>query len=376
MFSIYQDSLNQLQALGRLRQLSPRDGLDFSSNDYIALADDPRLKAAITEALDRGVAVGSSGSRLLRGNDPELEVLEAEAATYFGAEAALFYGSGFMANYAILTGLPQKGDMIVLDELIHASSHDGARASRADHTTARHSDLQAFEDAIKKWRASGGVGRIWIVVESLYSMDGDRAPLKDLMALADRHSAMLLIDEAHATGVFGPGGRGLSAPYEGRENVIALHTCGKALGASGALVCGPKILCDFLINRSRPFIYATAPSPLMAAAVRESLRILAQEPWRREKLAALVAQMGQGVARLGGVASGSQIQPIVIGDPARTMALAAALQKRGFDIRGVRPPTVPEGTSRLRVSVTLHANSQTIKTMLNALQEEQEQLGG
>lgn len=370
----YGDALDKLNALGRLRSLSPRAGLDFSSNDYLALANHPRLKLAIKLAVDRGVAVGSGGSRLLRGNDPEIEALEAEASSHFGAASALFFSSGFMANYAILTCLPQTGDLIVMDELIHASSHDGARASRAPYRTARHSDVQDFESVINGWRAEGGTGRIWIAVESLYSMDGDRAPLADLMALADRHDAMMIVDEAHASGAFGPDGRGFSAPFEGRENLVLLHTCGKAMGVSGALVCLPQVLRDFMINRSRPFIFSTAPSPLQAAAVREALRILVDEPDLRTRLLTLIELMGQGVAQIGGMASGSQIQPIIIGDPVRTMALAAALQSRGFDVRGVRPPTVPDGTSRLRVSVTLHVDQLAIADMLDVLKSEMDEL--
>lgn len=201
-------------------------------------------------------------------------------------------------------------------------------------------------------------------------MDGDRAPLKDLMVLADRHDGFLLIDEAHATGVYGPNGRGLAAAFEGRENVVTLHTCGKALGASGALVTGPRTLCDYLVNRCRPFIYATAPSPLMAVAAQEALAVLQEEPDRRDRLADLVSFAAQELMKRCGVAaSGSQILPVIVGDNRRTMALAAALQARGFDIRGIRPPTVPEGSSRLRISLTLNVDEAAISAMIEALVE-------
>ncbi|TIN32778.1 MAG: aminotransferase class I/II-fold pyridoxal phosphate-dependent enzyme, partial [Mesorhizobium sp.] len=295
----------------------------------------------VAAALADGTAVGATGSRLLRGNDPEHEALEAKAAAFFGAERALFFGGGYVANFAVLTTLPQKGDLIVLDELIHASAHEGARAGRAEVSLVGHNDADAVDDAIATWRAKGGVGRPWIVAESLYSMDGDRAPLGELTEIADRHDAFLFVDEAHATGVYGPDGRGLAHDLEGRENVVVLHTCGKALGASGALITAPGVLCDFLVNRCRPFIYATAPSPLMAVAAATALDIVADEPERRARLARLLAIAGKRTEQLGLPVSGSQIMPVIVGDNARAMALAEALQARSFDVRGIRPPTVP-----------------------------------
>ncbi|BCH35104.1 8-amino-7-oxononanoate synthase [Mesorhizobium sp. L-8-10] len=366
----YDASLRGLARKDRLRTLAPRAGLDFSSNDYLGLAASKRLGEAVAAAIARGTPVGATGSRLLRGNSPEHEALEADAAAFFGAERALFFGSGYIANFALLTTLPQKGDLLILDDLAHASMHEGARAGRAEFKLAAHNDIDAVEDAITRWRAEGGMGRIWIAVESLYSMDGDRAPMARLIALADRHEAFLVVDEAHATGIWGPNGRGLAAAFEGRDNTVALHTCGKALGASGALVTGPGLLCDYLVNRCRPFIYSTAPSPLMAVAVREALAMLSDEPQRRVQLQERVAFAGRQLAERCGVApSGSQIQPFVIGDNRRTMAVAAALQARGFDIRGIRPPTVPEGTSRLRISLTLNVDEADICAMVEALVE-------
>ncbi|MEI9402588.1 8-amino-7-oxononanoate synthase [Mesorhizobium argentiipisi] len=366
----YDTTLQGLARKDRLRTLSPRTGLDFSSNDYLGLAASKRLGDAVAAAIARGTPVGATGSRLLRGNAPEHEELEADAARFFGTERALFFGGGYIANFALLTALPQKGDLLVLDQLAHASVHEGARAGRAEFVLAAHNDVDAFEDAIKHWRAEGGKGRVWIAVESLYSMDGDFAPMENLVALADLHEAFIIVDEAHATGVWGPDGRGLAAAFEGRDNIVALHTCGKALGASGALVTAPRTLCDYLVNRCRPFIYATAPSPLMAVAAREALAMLSGEPTRRVRLQEIVASTGRLLAeRFGVVPSGSQIQPFVIRDVRRTMAVAAALQVRGFDIRGIRPPTVPEGTSRLRISLTLNVDEAAISAMIDALVE-------
>jgi 8-amino-7-oxononanoate synthase len=366
----YVAALQELEADNRRRTLKPRAGMDFSSNDYLALADAPRMKRAVAAALASGTPIGSGGSRLLRGNCEEHEVLEAEAARFFGAETAVFFGGGYVANFAVLTTLPQKGDLLVLDTLVHASIHEGARAGRAEFRHAVHNDSQSFESVIRDWRAKGGVGRIWIVVESLYSMDGDFAPLEELVAIADRYEAFLLVDEAHATGVYGAQGRGLTAAYEGHDNLIVVHTCGKALGAVGALVTMPRVLRDFMVNRCRPFIFATAPSPLMAVAVREALLILQQEPEHQHRLARLVAFAHQQMSERGSPsASRSQIMPYIVGDNMRAMSFASALQARGFDIRGIRPPTVPAGTARLRISLTLNVSEDDVRAMLDALFE-------
>ncbi len=375
MLRRYEDALAGLEERGRLRKLALPAGYDFTSNDYLGLADSPELQEAVRAAIERGVAVGAGGSRLLRGNVPEHEILEAEAAAFFGAETALYFSSGFSANYALFAALPQRGDLIVYDALIHASAHDGMRASRAERAKAAHNDANAFEDKLRAWRAGGGKGCAWIAVESLYSMDGDRAPLEDLAAVADRHDAVLVIDEAHATGVFGADGRGLGAWLEGRPNVVSLHTCGKALGAAGALLCLPKVMRDFLVNTSRPFIFSTAPSPLIAAAVRAGVKLCKEQPERRERLASLIAFANAAIeARCGVEPSGSQILPVIVGHDARAAALAAALRGYGYDIRAIRPPTVPEGTARLRIALTLNTSQELAGAMIETLGVELERL--
>jgi 8-amino-7-oxononanoate synthase len=367
----YQAQLHELADQSRLRTLDARSGLDFTSNDYLGLAASRRLAGTVTAAIARGTPIGAGGSRLLRGNAPEHAELEAAAAAFFHTERTLFFGSGYVANFAVFSTLPQRDDLVIVDELVHASAREGVRAGRAATVDARHNDVNAVEAAIRGWRTDGGRGRIWIAVESLYSMDGDRAPLCDLMTLADRYDAFLVVDEAHATGVFGPNGRGLSASFEGRANVIVLHTCGKALGGAGALVSLPRVLCDFLVNRCRPFIYSTAPSPLMAVATLEALAILESEPERREDLARLVAYAGSELqSRCGLPISGSQILPVIIGDDRRTMQIALGLRERGFDVRGVRPPSVPQGTARLRISLTLNVNECDIAALFDALADE------
>jgi 8-amino-7-oxononanoate synthase len=376
MHKTHERALEALTRRGRHRALVTAVGADFASNDYLGLASSRELRDAAQAALARGVPVGAGGSRLLRGNHREHEALEAEAAAFFGAESALFFGSGFMANVAVFSTLPQRGDLVVHDALIHASVHDGMRAGKAERADAAHNDPSAIEDAIKDWRAAGGIGTPWVAVESLYSMDGDRAPLGDLMEIVDRHDGILVVDEAHATGVYGPDGRGLAAGLEGRPNVVAVHTCGKALGVMGALVLGPQVLADFLVNRCRPFIYATAPSPLVTALVRASLLVCRFETARRERLQRLVAFAGRQLEACCGIAlSGSQIQPLIVGTDERAVKLAAAMQARGFDVRAVRPPTVPEGTARLRLSLTLNVDEAAVEALAGALAEELAKLG-
>ena len=364
----YEKTLDGLERKGRRRALVSSGGIDFTSNDYLALAASPRLKAAMTAAIARGVPVGAGGSRLLRGNHGEHEALEAEAAAFFGVERTLFFGSGYAANTALFSTLPQRDDLIVHDALIHASAYEGIAAGKAPAVAAAHNDVDAFADAIGQWRRAGGTGRPWIAVESLYSMDGDRAPLADLSALAARHNGFLVIDEAHATGVFGPDGRGLAADLEGRENVVVLHTCGKALGVSGALVGASAVLCDYLVNRARNFIYSTAPSPLVAAAVREALAALVDEPERRAAFDGLRSFANRALFEtLGTEGSGSQILPIPIGDNGRALRIAARMRAEGYDIRAIRPPTVPEGTARLRIAITLNVDRAAIGQMLQRL---------
>lgn len=362
--------LQRLVRKGQYRSLSAARGFDFTSNDYLGLAASPRLRHGVINALENGVPVGAGGSRLLRGNHPEHEALELQAAAFFKAERMLYFGSGYLANLAILGTLPQRGDLILHDSLVHASTLAGIAASRATAVAVPHNDLDAFDAAIWRWRQSSGKGQAWIAVESLYSMDGDRAPLMALAELAHRHGGFLIIDEAHATGVDGPDGRGLAAELEGRANIITVHTCGKALGCSGALVGANQVLCDILVNRARPFIYATAPSPLAAAAVREALRISATEPQRRAELKGLTSFANEYLSqRLGIGCSGSQILPVEIGDVARTLRIAELMQDHGFDIRAIRPPTVPRGTARLRLSITLNVDKPTIARMIDCLSD-------
>ena len=362
--------LAKLEERRRLRALTPRSGVDFSSNDYLGLAASDELRDAARQALAEGVALGSGGSRLLRGNCVEHAALEERAAHVFGSESALYFATGFAANMALLSTLPQRGDLILYDQLVHASAHDGMRLSRAECRPFPHNDPATLDAILADWRRSGGKGMAWIAVESLYSMDGDRAPLAELAEVADRNGAILLIDEAHATGVFGAQGEGLAGALHNRPNVITLHTLGKALGCEGALVCGPLIVREFLVNRARSFIFSTAPSPFSARIAMRALELIQDQPERRDRLHALIDHAASRLAPLGIVPSGSQIIPVIVGEDARTMRLAERIQKAGYDVRGIRPPTVPEGTSRLRISLTLNANESDIDGLAAILEEQ------
>ena len=367
-FADLEANLKLLSSVGRRRSLERLGGSDFASNDYLGLAQSIELREAAADALNRQVPVGAGGSRLLRGNHAEHEALEESASSYFGAESALYFASGFAANMTLFATAPQRGDLVVYDEWIHASVHDGLARTRAERAVARHNDAQAIDDAIVGWRAGGGVGRVWIAVESLYSMDGDGPDLAELDALASRREAVLVIDEAHATGVLGPGGRGRAAFLEGRENVVTVHTCGKALGTAGALVCGPRVLKEFLVNRGRAFIFSTAPSPLVAAVTRAAIDLCERSDSRREELRRRVDGATRALSRYCGLTgSGSHVVPIVVGEDGAAVELAAGLRARGFDVRAIRPPTVPVGTARLRVALTLNVTESAVESLFQAL---------
>lgn len=352
------------------RTLQPIRGIDFTSNDYLALGSSDTIRSSLQSKLSQGVPFGAGASRLLRGNHSEHTELEQFAANYFGSEKALYLSSGYLANYGILTTLPKRNDIIVYDALMHASARDGIFSSLAKGVKVPHNNADAVESVLSKWtnRRSGAMA--WIVVESIYSMDGDVAPLADLFEIADRYGAMLIVDEAHATGVWGSNGRGFTENYEGHPNLVTLHTCGKAIGVSGAIVCASGQIIDYLITRCRPFIYSTAPPPILAAAVHEALALIKAEPQRRHDLHQLIQYANrQMVETLNLSGSGSQIIPIIIGDEEKTLRVAARLQQQGFDIRAIRPPTVPKGTSRLRVSITLNVSESQIMSMFGELQK-------
>ena len=362
----FDPELSRLKALGRYRSLKLPAGLDLSSNDYLGLSEHPALRQAAIEALQGGIEIGASASRLLRGHRQAHAELEAFAADYFDSPRSLFFTNGYQANFALVTALVKRDDTIVFDALCHASMRDGIYAVRSASLKIPHNDLDAFEHALKAPRAAGT--NVWILVESVYSMDGDMAPVRELLALAEKYDAMLIVDEAHGTGVCGASGRGATEELSdlgfSHDRLIVLHTCGKALGVAGALVCASKPIIDYLINTARPFVYSTAPMPLQAVLVQRALELVQEEPERRQELAALKAHVAKC---LPGVSVLSQIVPIIIGGDDAAVALASALQAEGFDIRAIRPPTVPEGTARLRLSLRVGVTTDQLTAFAEAL---------
>lgn len=346
----FTETLESLKAQGRYRILALPDGADLTSNDYLGMAAHPALRCAAIEALEGGIDLGAAGSRLLRGHTQAHESLEAYAADYFGAERALYFSSGFQANLALFTSLADRHDAVIYDSLIHASVREGLQAGWARAVKFAHNDLNDLEDKIKLVRDQAQ--NLFIAVESVYSMDGDVAPLPEIMALARRYDAVVIVDEAHASGIYGERGRGFCwdiVQAQGYENLITLHTCGKAIGIAGGLVCAEAEVIDYMINCARPFIYSTAPMPLQALLVQKSLEILDTEDGRvrRGRLFEICAR---AKTLLGG--PGTQIVPVILGGDERAVAVARALQAEGFDVRAIRPPSVPEGTARLRVSLS------------------------
>ena len=372
----YRAELENLERKNLLRSLVAINGVDFTSNDFLGLRRSPSIRKAVIRAVEGGVPVGSGGSRLLRGNSPEHVELEHKAAALFKCDKALYFANGFLANFAVLTALPKRHDLIVFDELSHASIREGILSSFAKSVKVPHNDADAVERVLSKWYPTRLKQAIaWIVVESLYSMDGDFAPLSELLQIAERYGAMLLVDEAHATGVWGENGHGLTERFEGHDQLIAVHTCGKALAVAGGLVCGPRILIDFMVNKSRSFIYSTAPPPINAVAVSAALDLVETDVRRREQLQQLIKFANQKIEQLFGMkANGSQIIPFVIGDDQQALRVAKTMQAAGFDVRAIRPPTVPEGTARLRISITLNVSESEISMFFDTLHEVMESI--
>jgi 8-amino-7-oxononanoate synthase len=345
--------LADLESRVQLRHLETVRGINLGSNDYLGLSVDPRMKQAIREALDSAPRVASTGSRLLSGHDEAWTSVENDFAQWIGTEGALYFTSGYAANIGLLSAIIRPEDAVFSDSANHASLIDGIRLAKCKRVIFPHLDLNALEAELR-WSLSGSGAR-FIVVESIFSMDGDRAPLRDLAALAARYDAELIVDEAHASGVCGPGGRGCVAEAGLAGRVFAsVHTCGKALAASGAFVCGSEALRRFLINRSRIFIFSTAMPPYFSAQVATGMRLAASAETERAHVANLGvflrnALQGNGFDIAG---SDSHIVPIILGSNDAALAFASHLQLRGYGIRAVRPPTVPSGTARLRVSLT------------------------
>lgn len=347
--------------------------LAFCSNDYLGLANHPALaEAATVAAAEQGF--GSSAARLVSGDFPAHRELEARLAAYCGCPAALVFPSGYQTNLGVLTALAGPDDLIVSDALNHASLIDGCRLSRARVAVYPHGDARAAERLLAEGTAAR---RRLLVTESIFSMDGDAAPLADLADLAARHDAILILDEAHAFGVLGPRGRGLSAAA-GIEPDVLIGTLGKAVGAAGGFVAGSNLLRDFLVNRARTFIFTTALPPPVAAAATAALALLdgREGEERRVRLRDRRAWLAQRLAALRPLTlpgfvdcPGSPILPFVLGTEARALAVSAALAERGVFVPAIRPPTVPQGTARLRITLSAAHEQHDLETLVRALGE-------
>ena len=355
-----------LQAQGLLRSLNAPAGIDLSSNDYLNLSRHPLLLARLIEGAARE-GCGSTGSRLLRGERECFAAVERRFARFKQTERSLYFGAGYLANVAVLTTLAEEGDVIFSDERNHASLIDGMRLSRARTVVFPHNDPATLQRLLNGTTTNG---LRFIVVESLFSMDGDVAPLVEYVAIARAAGAALVVDEAHAVGIYGARGSGLIEAAGVADDVcVSINTAGKALGVSGAFVAGPAWAIEYLVQRARPFVFSTAPPPALADALEASLTVVEEEPERRERLLARSAFLRARLPAAGvDVADGmSQIVPVAVGDNARAVAVARALQRGGFDVRAIRPPSVPDGTARLRVSVNAGLSEEVLDRFVAAL---------
>jgi 7-keto-8-aminopelargonate synthetase-like enzyme len=387
-------ALDSLRALGRYRTLALPAGVDFTSNDYLGYGSGRRGPSAGTPArsasegeavslacasgwcpeapINRDLSRSGMASRLLRGQQPVWEEVEARLARWHGAEAALVMTSGYVANEGLLATVIEPGDWVASDRFNHASIIDGLRLTKAERFVYRHLDLGHLEDGLRAAARSRPPGReLFVATESLFGMEGDLAPLAELAGLAARHGAHLIVDEAHATGCFGPAGSGCVDAAGLRNAVLAtVHTGGKALGVAGAYVCGPARLKELLVNRCRHFIFTTALPPAVGAWWLDVLPHVAADGPGRASLHAGAALFRAELARRGVKAGGGHyIVPVVLGEDGRAVEAARRLRAAGWDVRAIRPPTVPPGTARLRLSLHADHDAETLRAAAAAVAE-------
>lgn len=379
--SFFQEHLEDLQARQLRRALKPANGpqgawidldgrriLNFSSNDYLGLAADPRLADAARQALEQE-GVGAGASRLISGHLSAHRRLEQTLAEFKKTEAALVFSTGYMANVGILSSILDRDDVVFSDRLNHASIVDGIILSRAQLKRYPHADMEALEDLLK---VSDQRQKKLIVTDSVFSMDGDIAPLDRIVDLAERYGALVMVDEAHGLGVMGQSGRGVVEHFGVSDRIdIQMGTLSKAAGCLGGYVCGSRRLIDYLVNAARSFIYTTALPPMVAAASRRGIEIIRDEPQRRERLWHLTGRLRQGLLEMGLDVMRSQtpIVPVLLGDQERAVACAEDLLGQGIWCPAIRPPTVPAQTSRLRVTVTAAHTDEDIDRLLAALRD-------
>lgn len=351
---------------GPLLTVDGRELLSFCSNDYLGLAADPRIAEALCDGARR-YGVGSGAAHLVSGHSSAHHALEEALAAFTGRERALLFSTGYMANLAVIAALVRRGDQVFEDRLNHASLVDGGLLSQARFKRYAHADVDALVDQL----GEAGHGRRLVVTDGVFSMDGDVAPLGRLATACAEHHAWLLVDDAHGLGVLGEGGRGSldAAGLEQDEVPILMGTLGKAFGTAGAFVAGSEVLIETLIQQARPYVYTTAAPPAVAQATLASLRIVETEQWRRDRLVELVARFRREAAGLGLalMVSETPIQPIVAGSAEQALAWSRALEEAGILVTAIRPPTVPAGSARLRVTFSASHTDQQLDRLLDAL---------
>ena len=341
--------------------------LAFCSNDYLGLANDPALIAAAQEGARR-YGIGSGASPLITGHMAPHAALEKRLAEFTGLQRALLFSTGYLANLGAVPALVTRGDAIFSDRLNHASLIDAARLSRAELHVYPHCDLVALEASL----AASHAKRKLVVTDAVFSMDGDIAPLPDLLALAERHDAWLLVDDAHGFGLLGPQGRGAAAHFGlASPRLLVMGTLGKAAGAAGAFIAGTENAIEWVLQKARTYIFSTAEPPLIAHALLTGIDLIEQGDARRQHLAALIAQLRSALQlkRWTLLPSQTAIQPLLIGDNAETMDVANRLYARGLWVPGIRPPTVPAGTARLRITLSAAHSEAQVARLVEALME-------
>ncbi|MGQ0826839.1 MAG: aminotransferase class I/II-fold pyridoxal phosphate-dependent enzyme [Bacteroidota bacterium] len=364
-----QQALEKRKEQNALRKLVVNDQMvDFCSNDYLGFAHSFELKNNILSehAALQMPTNGSTGSRLLAGNSAYVENLEKEIAKFHNAETGLIYNSGYEANVGLFSAVLQKGDYVVYDELIHASVHDGIRLASSSAYPFRHNDISHLEERLKLMQGSG---TIYIAVEAIYSMDGDDAPLKEIITLCKKYNANLIVDEAHATGVTANNGKGKVQELNLEKEVFArVHTFGKAMGCHGAIVLGSDLLRNFMINFSRTFIYTTALPLNSLLAINQSYKLLQKSDKAISKLHELIGHFKKSISPgIPLIQSNSPIQCIIVNGNAEVKKIAAQLQESGFDVRPILSPTVTKGKERLRICIHAFNTPEQIEKLTDAM---------
>ena len=351
----------ELEEAGLRRHLQPPAGIDLSSNDYLGLATHPLLKERMAEAVLRD-GCGATASRLLRGDRECFTEVERRFARFKETEASLYFGSGYTANLSVLSTFIERHDLVFSDAQNHASILDGIQLSRAKRIKFPHCDANRLGQLL---RAAPAGSQKFLVTESLFSMDGDFAPLAQYAELCRETNTVLIVDEAHAVGIYGMRGSGMIEQAGVEHTVfVSINTAGKAMGVAGAFVAGPGWAIDYLVQRARPFIFSTAPPPSIAAALDASLTVIHNEPERRERLLRNSALLRSFLKEPGN----SQIIPVMLGDNERACNVATELQREGYDVRAIRPPTVPAGTARLRLSINVNLDEATLRRFASKLE--------